>query len=211
MRWKMCEAKGRGEDHHDPANEQKIINRSVVWQELWVKHLQSSILALTEALRMVEEWEEADLLLAGGNRTWTVRGLACDWPLLLVWHRPLLRHVCAHCLNFLVGRVSLGWSGFLTHSCLLVVERKRSPSSLLGDASVRRSSTGLVTWFVLTHCHDAASARRNTNALYKTRTSRLRVQRECGNLCEADLLARVEETGRASAESQFVYRFIQQD
>ena len=50
-------------------NEQKLIDRNVVRQDLWVKHLQSPVIALTAALRSVEEWEEAGSSTAGGSRT----------------------------------------------------------------------------------------------------------------------------------------------
>ena len=61
MLWTMCDAQERGEDHCDPASEQKIIHRNVVWQELWTQHL--------VAKRRVEEWEEAHSSTAGGSRT----------------------------------------------------------------------------------------------------------------------------------------------
>ena len=51
----------------DPAIEQKIINRNVVRQQLRIKHLQNPVSALTEGLRRVEEWEEADSSTAGGS------------------------------------------------------------------------------------------------------------------------------------------------
>ena len=61
----------------------------------------STVLALSEALRRVEEWEEADSSTAGGSRTRTVSWLItsaepceCEWPLLLVWPRHLLRRGC---------------------------------------------------------------------------------------------------------------------
>ena len=52
--WKMM-AKGRGDEHHDPASEQKV-NRNVV---LWNKH--SPALALVEALQRVEVWGRSSL------------------------------------------------------------------------------------------------------------------------------------------------------
>ena len=46
MLWKMLEANRRCEDDNDLAIEQKIINRNVVRQGLWTKHLQNPVLAL---------------------------------------------------------------------------------------------------------------------------------------------------------------------
>ena len=55
MLLKMCEPKEGGDDD-DPTNEQKIIDRQVVWQELWIQNLQRLILVLTQPLRRMEQW-----------------------------------------------------------------------------------------------------------------------------------------------------------
>ena len=65
--WQMSCAKQGGDEHYDPASEHKIINRDKVRQELWNKQLQNPALALTEAVRRVEEWEEAGSSTAGGR------------------------------------------------------------------------------------------------------------------------------------------------
>ena len=49
-----------------------------------------------------------------------------------------------------------GLSGFLDHSEILLLRERVIPPSSLGGTSVKRSSSGPVTWFAVTHCHDAS-------------------------------------------------------
>ena len=53
----MRDAKESGDACCDQTSKQKNVNRDVVRQELWNKHLQNKALGLTEASRRVEEWE----------------------------------------------------------------------------------------------------------------------------------------------------------
>ena len=160
MHWKMCEAKGRCEDYYGRVNELKIIKRNVVRRELWIKRLQNPVSALTEALRMTEELEEADPSTAGG--TWTVSGSSaaaepCEWPLLLSGRVVCCSMWVANCSNF--SSCAERWPCVVRFSDPQLFaswwEREwewslRHPS--WGDALVRRSCTGLVTWFPLTEC-----------------------------------------------------------
>ena len=50
MLWNKSEARGRGDENYDPTSEQDIISRDAVRRELRTKHLQSPVMALTEAL-----------------------------------------------------------------------------------------------------------------------------------------------------------------
>ena len=63
----MSEGEGRGGEYYDPASEQKIVNGDASRQKWWTKQLKSPVMALTEASRRVEEWEEADTSMAGGS------------------------------------------------------------------------------------------------------------------------------------------------
>ena len=54
----MRDAKERCDAYCDQPSEQKISNLVAVREELWNKHLQNPALALTEALRRVEVWDD---------------------------------------------------------------------------------------------------------------------------------------------------------
>ena len=54
MLWKMSEAKE--EATTSTTRHTSMINRNVVRQEQWIRHLQSPVLALSGALRRVEQW-----------------------------------------------------------------------------------------------------------------------------------------------------------
>ena len=64
------DAKVRSVTYYDQTAEQKIVSRDAVRQELWTKHLQNPVLALTEALRRVDGSTEAEipLLSPSGRR-----------------------------------------------------------------------------------------------------------------------------------------------
>ena len=61
-------AKEKGDMYYDQSNATKIERGEAVRQELWNARLRSPTLALSEALRKVETWEDADSS-AGGSRS----------------------------------------------------------------------------------------------------------------------------------------------
>ena len=67
--WKLSDDKESGEEYNDQASEQNIANREAVRPELWNKHLLTPALALAEALRRVEAWDDAGSSTTGRNRT----------------------------------------------------------------------------------------------------------------------------------------------
>ena len=70
-------ATGRGDAYYDQASASKIECRNEVRQELGNEHLQSPASAVSEALRRVQEWEDAGLSTVEGADNLAARDLPC--------------------------------------------------------------------------------------------------------------------------------------
>ena len=129
MLWKRNETKGRGDEYYDPASEQKIVNRDAVRQELWTKHLPNPVLALTQALRWVQEWEEVDSSTAEGNRISPGTSAEPIWGTALVAALAQASAVCAELqfrvficeLSSVLGMSNVLACRFVVFSCTFAV------------------------------------------------------------------------------------------
>ena len=61
-------AQEKGDACDDRTHAKKIESRREVRQSVWNEHFQNPAKALSEALRRVEEWEDAGSSTAGGSR-----------------------------------------------------------------------------------------------------------------------------------------------
>ena len=76
MLWNISEPKGSGDAYYDQTSEQ-IVNRDALRHELLKRYLQKPALALTEAVRRVEEWKGAGTSTAEGARKWAMIDITC--------------------------------------------------------------------------------------------------------------------------------------